>query len=222
MTSRTRLNEAMSEPRELTPHGAQDPPTTLHVRRAMDGDVKSLTWVVARFSPLLLAQAHYRLGERLRRLYDPEDLVNDVWAVALPRFAGLSDRDGRHTPVLLRFLSTTLLYRFNNLVQKHITGKPAHANEDEGGPDAVRGMPQDTTGVVSRVLKDEVRGTVLRAIDELDPNDREVIVLRAIEQNPNHEVATLLGEAPNTVAVRYKRALKKLQKRLPDSVFAEL
>ena len=70
--------------------------TSLHVRRAADGDSESLGWVVARLSPLLLAQADYRLGPVLRSLYDPEDLVNDTWIVALPRLPELPARDGRH------------------------------------------------------------------------------------------------------------------------------
>ena len=102
----------MTEPEALT---------SLHVRRAADGDGGSLSWVVSRLSPLLLAQATYRLGSRLRALYEPEDLVNETWAVTLPKLAELPARDGRLTPVLLRFLSTTLLHRIQSLVRSPLT-----------------------------------------------------------------------------------------------------
>ena len=198
-------------------------PTTLHVRRAMDGDLESISWIVARFTPLLISQARYRLGARLRRICDPDDLVADVWAVVLPRLAGLSSRDGRFTPVLLRFLATTLLYRFNNLVQKHITGKPLQdAGEDGEERDLLKALPDEASGVVTRVVRSESQGEVLQALEDLDDKDREVVILRGIEQNPNQEVATLLGELPNTVAVRYKRALERLRQRLPGSLFSEL
>jgi len=210
-----------SQEKNMTPDDSQDP-TTLHVQRAMTGDVKALTWVVTRFSPLLLAQARYRLGVRLRRLYDPDDLVAEAWAVCLPKLEGLADRPGRHTPVLLRFLSTTLLYRFNNILHKHIVGKPLVADPDGDQESGIDGISEDATGVVTRVLRDEARGAVLAAIEELSPRDQEVVVLRAIEQNPNQEVALLLGETPNTVAVRYKRALERLRHRLPDSIFHDL
>ncbi len=212
--------------------GADDGPpsegvreTTLHVRRAMAGDMNSLGWIVRRLSPLLLAQARYRLSGRLASVCDPEDLVADVWAVSLPRLRQLGARDGRHTPVLVRFLSTTLLYRFNNLVQKHIIGKPpkeAPSGDGSEGTDPVGSLSAAETGVVSAAIRDELGGQILQALERLDERDREVVVLRGIEKNSNKEVATVLGELPNTVAVRYKRALERLRKQLPDSVLAEL
>ena len=63
--------------------GDADDMTTMHVRRAVGGDLTSLDWVVSRLAPLLVAQAQWRLGTALRRYYDPEDLVSDAWAVTL-------------------------------------------------------------------------------------------------------------------------------------------
>ena len=74
--------------------------TTFHVRKAVGGDDDSLGWVVTRFSPVLMAQADYRLGAQLRALYDPEDLVADVWAVAIPKLARFRLRCKTSTKVL--------------------------------------------------------------------------------------------------------------------------
>ena len=54
--------------------------TSYHVRRAREGSRESVEWVVKKFTPILLASAHYRLRGALRSLYDPEDLVQEVWA----------------------------------------------------------------------------------------------------------------------------------------------
>jgi len=99
------------------------PPTTRIVRGAREGDPLALGQMVERFTPWLLVQARYRLGGRLKHLCDPEDLVNDVWAVAFPRLRGLDARDGRYTPVLVRFLSTTLLHRLEDLIDKHLISR---------------------------------------------------------------------------------------------------
>src|SRR5262245_47363366 len=96
--------------------------TSFHVQRAESGDAESLDWIVRRLSPLLLAQADFRLGPRLRRLHDPEDLVSTVWAITLPRLGELGAREGRKTPVLLSFLTTTLLNRVNGWVKTDIAG----------------------------------------------------------------------------------------------------
>lgn len=190
-----------------------EPVTTMHVRRAIDGDSESLDWIVRRLSPLLVAEASYRLGSGLRRVFDPEDLVHDTWLVALPRLRDLNPRDGRYTPVLLRFLSQTLLRRMCNLVRRHArTGRlePESTNTD----------PADArSGVVSRAIHDELESKVLRCIDELEPKDREILVLRGIEQLRNQTVAQLLDLTPQGVTMRYRRALERLRKRLPGSVF---
>ena len=61
--------------------------TTLHVRRA---------------------QAEYRLGPRLRRHVDPDDMVQEVWATALPRLPELGEcpppsGPGSHSATVLKF-----------------------------------------------------------------------------------------------------------------------
>lgn len=220
----------MSEAREPGPRPPESRPddrTTLHVRRAEAGDPASLEWVVTRFSPLLLAQAAYRLGPRLRPLYDPEDVVNDVWAVALPRFRELSEREGRATPVLLRFLATTLLYRVNDLVSRHISrgaGPVARAEAGGGGPttDPVARLLDERSSVVSRLVKREALGAVLAGLEELEPLDRQILILRGIEQASNQTAALLLGIEPKAASMRYARALARLRSRLPDSLFDEL
>jgi len=212
--------------------GSPDDPTvltSLHVRRAADGDPESLGWVVMRLSPLLLAQAAYRLGPVLRSLYDAEDLVNDAWLVALPQLGELPAREGRYTPVLLRFLSTTLLHRINNLARKHIrTGvlerpRPGVARSDlTEAEDPLEQVAAEQSGVITQAVKHEVRGAITACLAELEARDREILILRGIEQHPNQTVAGVLGITPQAVAMRYRRALDRLRARLPRSVFDEM
>lgn len=188
----------------------------------MAGDDASLEWVVARFSPLLLSLARNTLGRKLRRVCDPEDLVADVWAVALPRLRGLPARSGRFTPVLMKFLATTLRFVTSNLVQKH--GKRVAALESVSAAeraDGDRRLDAGTRGVVSKAVQSELRGALARALDALDAEARAIVLLRGFEQLPNQEVATRLDLLPNTVAVKYRRALERLRSRLPGSVFDE-
>jgi len=199
--------------------------TTLYVRRAAGGDPDGVAWIIERFTPVLLAQAEYRLGRNFRRAYDPEDLVNDVWAVALPRLGGLSPRGGRITPVVMKFLSTTLLHRFSALVRKQLRAgaveEAAPAGENTGGPDPVDALPAETLGVITRVVREETRRGVAEAIDELGDTEREILILRGVEQNPVPFIASTLGLTENAVYLRYHRALKKLRRRLEGSVFEE-
>ena len=49
-----------------------------------------------------------------------------------------------------------------------------------------------------------------------------MIVLRGIEQIANDQVAQLLGVTASAITRRYQRALEKLRRRLPGSVFDKL
>ena len=208
-------------PSEPDHDASLEPPedlTTIHARRAVDGDHDSIAWLVERFAPALLAQARYRLAGLPRSLFDAEDLVQDAWLAALPRLPEVLPWQGRFTPVLLKFLSTAVLNRSNTLYKKHLAGKP-RAEADRG---ALSSLTADATGIVTQAVRSEKCASLLAAIDQLSPNDQEIIVLRGIEQNRNETVAQLLGLKPNTVAVRYRRALERLRKHLPGTVFDEL
>ena len=195
-----------------------EPLTTMHVRRAIDGDDASLTWLVTRLSPLLLAQVSFRLGPKLRVLYDPQDLVQEAWLTLLPRLRDLPERNGRHTPGLLRFLSTTLLNKTNTLVQKHLGARRAADTPAEGWSE----IPVDQSGIVTNAIRRETRDTVLAHIEAMDDQDREILLMRGIEQQRNQTVGLLLGLTPQAVSMRYRRALERLREQLPGSVFDEL
>lgn len=206
------------------PTGEASHDTTLHIRRAGGGDAASVAWLVVRFSPLLLTQARYRLARGLRRHYEPEDLVADVWAVALPHLTASEKWREQPGRALMRFLSTTLVYRLNNLMRKHLKGDRAPGRNEAGEThaDPMAQLPAETTGVITRCIRKEDHSEVLRRLEELDPVDREIVILRGIEQNANETVASLLDLKPNTVSHRYQRALDKLRRRIEGTVLDDL
>ncbi len=194
--------------------------TTYHVRRAREGDAPSLEWIVNRFAPVLLANARYRLGKSLSKIYDPEDIVNDVWAVALPKLADLPARNNRYTPVVMKYLSTTLVYRINNLVEKHIKGKPKNIGESAAsGP--LDNLAAGATGVFTVTMRRDTRDEILSALNGLEERDRELILLRGVEGQSYKEIAVLLGGDAKQLAVTYQRAINKLREILPGSIFQD-
>ncbi len=61
--------------------------TTHRVRRAALGDAESLEWVVRRVTPLVRAQASYRLGRHPNLHQVVEDVVSEAWLAALSRLS---------------------------------------------------------------------------------------------------------------------------------------
>jgi RNA polymerase sigma factor (sigma-70 family) len=140
-----------------------------------------------------------------------------VWAIALPRIASLRERDELDGRVLVAFLARILIYRCNDLVRKHIVGKPRPAGSSAG---MLARLPGRHSGAVTRAVRRENQDAVRAAIDELDETDREIVILRGIERDPVGQIAAVLGVSENLVSVRYRRALDKLRGLLPADVVA--
>jgi RNA polymerase sigma factor (sigma-70 family) len=195
--------------------------TSLHIGKAITNDRESVAWLVSRFTPLLLCQAHQRIAPALRRHCDPDDVVADVWMVVLTSLPSLSPAEGSMTRGLLRFASTVLIRRVRDLLEKHVINKPPMRSLSS--PDVEEDhVPADTRDVVNHVLAGELKGTVWASLNELAREDREVLVLHGIEGRPHKEVGARIGLTPEHSAVRYHRAIKRLREQLPSSVFDDL
>ena len=63
-----------------------------------------------------------------------------------------------------------------------------------------------------------VRSRIRAALDRLSESDREVLVLRHLEQLSTRETAAVLGIREGTVKLRHLRALERLRELLgPES-----
>lgn len=196
--------------------------TSVHVRKAVLRDVGSLGWLVLRYSPLLVAQARYRLGPRLRRVIDPEDIVQEVWAVALERAGDLPEAETAASRMFLKFLTTTLLNKINTRVQKHILGKPTVEEvASDGEAAAADRIAGRGPGALTAAGHREAVERLEAALEEMSEADREVVVLRFIEQRENREVALLLHLEPGTVSQRLHRALERLRGLLPADLLGD-
>jgi RNA polymerase sigma-70 factor, ECF subfamily len=212
--------------RAMQSDGTNPDLTTLHVRGAVGGDDASRGWIVERFSPLLRMQLDLRLRGAARNYCDPEDLLQEVWTVTLSRLPALQARDGRWTPVLVKYLSTTLMHLINAALRNYIRGDRPRRELSGGGGGAslpsLHGMAGSAIDPGTAASDIEMRERMRAAIAELAPRDREVVTMRGIEQQPNKHVAEQLGETEPAVSIRYQRALGRLRAALPGSVFDEL
>lgn len=199
--------------------------TTIKVRSALSGDQAAFEWIFLRFSPLLRAQARYRMRARLQRYYDPDDVVSDTWQRALPRLnAKMQPVDGRCTPRIVRFLSTIVINRVNELFREMMRRHGGAATGDltsEYGPPSGN-HPADPGEAVWKLLMVHEEVTRVHAmIEELEPRDREIIILRLFEGQPSQKVAEKLELTVTAVDTRLSRALNRLRRRLPGGVFDE-
>jgi RNA polymerase sigma factor (sigma-70 family) len=203
--------------------------TSIRLRRAVAGDRESLGWLVAHFDPLVIAQVRIRLGAAAPAGEEIRDVVDEIWLVTLGRLGELRPRENRLTPVLLKFLVTTSFNVCNNFLRRTIAqksrGEPGRIAPLRGGrtptPTIAR-IAARQAGVPTEASWREISARIAAALDTLEPDKVEVLVLRLIEDRSNVEIAGLLGIPRNTVAVRYRRALEALRAALPTSIFSDV
>jgi RNA polymerase sigma-70 factor (ECF subfamily) len=65
---------------------------------------------------------------------------------------------------------------------------------------------------MQRILRDEIRRQVREALDQLNFDDRQVLVMRVLEDLTTGETAAVLGISEAAVRMRQLRALERLQK----------
>ncbi len=136
----------------------------------------------------------------LRQRQDAEEVAQEAFARAYRRFGQLRDRD--------RFRAWLLRMTWRLAIDRWRSDRRRRAREQSG----VHGAPEPSgEGVVA---ERERADRLWRAIDDLPPKLREVIVLSAIQGHEVREVARLLGIPEGTVKSRLFLARKGLVQRL--------
>lgn len=177
----------------------------------------SLDEMFQRFRPRLRALIDLRIDRRIRARVDPSDVIQETFADAVRRYPEYVQK-GQMPPYLwLRFLTLQQLLIAH---RKHLSVK-ARSAAIEVPLEVIRAMSVETDSVVESLLSDGsspsekvVRNEELQqltlAIEQMEPTDREILVLRHFEQMDFPEIAAVVEMSYEAVASRYRRALKKL------------
>jgi RNA polymerase sigma-70 factor (ECF subfamily) len=160
----------------------------------------------ARFEQALLPHldAAYNLARWLTRDdHDAEDLVQGAYLRALKSFGGFHGANGR---AWLLTIVRNACYTW--LEQKRARG-PATAFDEE-----IHIVESQAMDPEKRLLRAEDQQSVLRAVEELPMELREVVVLRELEGLSYKEIAAIAGIPMGTVMSRLARARERLRDRL--------
>jgi RNA polymerase sigma-70 factor (ECF subfamily) len=180
------------------------------------GDQDALAAIVQQEADWMAAHVHRRLGARLRRRQDTQDIVQHTMLEVLragPRFV-VSDR-GQLRALLGRMVENVLRGRAHHDaaakrdVRREIPPPPASRDSilmlDPPAADTAPDAAADRT---------ETREWVRLALELLDSEDREIIVLRDFEGLAFAEAAQRLDLTEDAARMRYRRALPRLAKML--------
>jgi len=190
-----------------------EPDTDQLVASAAAGDPTARGQLLDRHRPRLRRMVAVRLDPRLAPRVDPSDVVQDALAEAARRLDAYLAAPALPFYPWLRQLAAD---RVVDAHRQHHAGRRAVGREEPGGlPDgSVRELAArlagDDAGPSAQAGLAEDRARVRAALDRLPAGDREVLVLRYLEDLSTSEAAAALGVSEGAVKMRLLRALRRL------------
>ena len=186
------------------------------------GDAKAREQLLVRHRKKLLKMVAVRLDPRVAARVDPSDVVQEALAEAaqhLDEF--LRTRPLAYSAWLRQFAWERLV----KLHRRHIRSKKRSVTREEAWS---MPLPEDSVLRLARLvasgaspsqalIRNELRQRLRSALDQLAAHDREILVMRNLEQLSIAEIAEVLGLTEGAVKVRHLRALRRLRIILGES-----
>jgi RNA polymerase sigma-70 factor (ECF subfamily) len=183
----------------------------------LEGDGEALASFFSMYRDRLRRMVELRLDSRLRGRVSASDILQESYLGALqrlPHYQTCTD-----IPLFVWLRSVTM-QRLIDAHRRHLGGQLRDAGREirlgdveaiEAGTGQIAELIADTTSPSLAARRGEIMALVRDALEQLDPVDREVLVLRHFEQMSNHEAAAALAIKPAAASKRYVRAVERLK-----------
>jgi RNA polymerase sigma-70 factor (ECF subfamily) len=185
---------------------------------APSGDEGTLAVLVERHRDRLERMVALRMDRRLQGRVDPADVVQEAYVAVRGKFPHYS-ADPR-LPFFL-WLRLEVGQKLVDVHRKHLSTRMRDAGQEVSlhrgalAQATSLSLAEHLLGKLSTpshaVMRAELKVRVQEALNSMDPNDREVLILRHFEDLSNAETAQVLGIKPTAAVNRYVRALKRLR-----------
>ena len=197
--------------------GSEQPDTEVLLSRARGGDETARQGIFALYRDRLRAMVAFHMDPRLRRRFDPSDVVQEALADA---WADLSKYLERRPVCLYVWLRSFAWKRLVDLHRKHLLAKVRSVKREVDGdvplPDAssivlAERLAASLESPLENLVRAELQVRVQEALGRLRPAHREVLVLRYLEGLSVCEIADVLAIKDGAVKKRHLRALQELR-----------
>jgi RNA polymerase sigma-70 factor (ECF subfamily) len=196
---------------------ADDAETSELLRRVRAGDNSALTHLMQNYRAPLKRMVVVRLDRRLAGRMDPSDIVQEALADAARKLpAYLAKRPLPFYPWLRRLALEKLLEMRRHHLNTHKRSVLKEQLPDESLAALADQFVAKGTQPSERAVREELRNRVQATLKRLSERDREVLVLRYLEQLAPREVAAALGISQASFMKRHLRAMERLRRLLDD------
>lgn len=185
---------------------------------ARQGDERAVENLLDRHRRALRRLAHVRLDPGLHGRVDASDVLQDAYLTAAQRLPQYLESEGLPFHLWLRQLVMDAVidaHRRHRLAKKRSVDREVRGSSGEfrslSSLDLVAGLRDDTATPGGRAVRRELRIRCEGAFDLLGAEDREILLLRHVEQLSNRDAAMVLNLGEPAAAMRYLRALRRLR-----------
>src|SRR4051812_31696523 len=188
--------------------------------QAKAGDAAAVNRLLDRHREAVRRMIDLRMDQMVRRRVDASDIVQEVLIEANRRLDEYLKNPTMPFHLWLRHMAQ------DRLIDAHRRHRrAARRSIDREQPLAVGPVDQSTYDLAA-AIKDpeltpaaaatwnELQRRFQAAIDQLDEQDREVVLMRHFEYLSNSEVAAALGLSEPAAGMRYMRAMRRLREKL--------
>lgn len=183
-------------------------------QRLAKGDRAALDELFAAHRDRLRRMVTFRMDARLRRRLDPDDVLQEAFLAAEKRL-GSPECSAGHSPFI--WLRVMVEQALVDAQRQHFGAKMRDANRERDWSSISGHFVGHLTTPSRAAERQEIRSQVEEVLATMNPNDREILVLRHLEELTNGEVAELLGLRPKAASIRYIRALERFRKSMKQT-----
>ena len=189
--------------------------------KACAGDPHALGELLENHRPRLNRLIAFRVDRRLRGRIDAADVIQEAFLAATARFPEYLDDRKMPFFVWLRFIT---VQKLAELHRHHLGAQVRDASREVSLVNSP--LPQATSAVLAAQLiarqttptqalaREEIKGQLEDALNQMEDIDREILALRHFEQLTNVETARILDINESAASNRYIRAIKRLKQLL--------
>lgn len=187
------------------------------VEAARRGDEQALADAFTYYRPRLNRMVEIRLDSRLRGRIDPGDVLQEAFVDIAKDASKYFEEDKLPFFIWLRLMVSR---RLMNIHRTHLGTLKRNASREvsihrSSNPNASSAaltgqLAGKLTSASRAAIRAEAKLSIHQALESMDEIDREILVLRHLEELSNKEAADALGLSKSAASNRYIRALTRL------------
>jgi RNA polymerase sigma-70 factor, ECF subfamily len=200
------------------PPGPDPQPTQVLLDRVRDGDEAAINGLLARHREAIKRMIDRRMDRVVQRRVDASDIVQDVMLEANRRLGDYLANPTMPFQLWLRHMARDRLIdahrrhrvAANRSVDREVS-LSAGGGDDRSAADVVAGIADRELTPAAAATWHELERRFAAAVEQLEDDDRQIVLLRHFEHLSTADAAAALGLSKPAAGMRYLRAMRRLR-----------